>query len=188
MKKFLSVMFAVMFAFSALAVGASADRTVNVTVDGTEDGATYTCELCGATFTSPVLRDEHLASQNPVEGHNVTCGILVINDEGKVVECDKTFESRAALADHQAACGEKLIDLAVAYFKSGDIVNGLKYLVKAIIEFFQSETFAKIVEVLGKVVDVVKGIDFGGIISTIKGVAEKIPMDKIVDAAKGIVG
>lgn len=187
MKKFLAVMFAVMFAFSALAVGASAETAVNVNVDGTDDGATYVCDLCGAEFKSPILRDEHLASQNPVEGHKVTCDILNATDDG-VVACAEAFESRAALADHQAACGSSLFKLAIAYFKSGDIVNGCKYLIKAIIEFVQGDTFAKIVDVVKKAIDFVKGIPFADIVGKVKDVAGKIPMDKIVDGVKGIVG
>lgn len=186
MKKFLAVMFAVMFAFSALAVGASAETAVNVNVDGTDDGATYVCDLCGAEFTSAALRDVHYASQNPVEGHKITCDTPYVGDDGKIAICDKVFESRAALAEHQH--DDTLFQLAIAYFKSGDIVNGCKTLIKAIIEFVQGDTFAKIVEIVKKAIDFVKGIPFADIVGKVKDVAGKIPMDKIVDGVKGIVG
>ena len=185
MKKFLAVMFAVMFAFSALAVGASAEANVNINIDGTDDKATYACPYCDVKFTSPVLRDEHVASQNPVDGHKLVCGELHIDADGKVYECTKEFEARAALAEHQEAFAVSLFNLAIAYFKNKDFENGCKFLLKALVEVLKNIDYKAL---LGKIVDGIKAIPFADIVGKVKDVAGKIPMDKIVDGVKGIVG
>ncbi len=183
MKKILAVLLAVICAFSVCCV-AFAEEEETVTA-GSGAAASLTCDFCSESFEDAAALKAHIESTFPNANHEKVCGNTIIVD-GVVTECTEVFHSKAALASHQETCKSAgNADLMKAYFKAGDILNGLKYLVKVIIDFVKSDTFKKIVDV---VKGIVGKIDLGGIVNTVKDVAGKIPLDKIKDVIGGLVG
>lgn len=187
MKKILAVLLAVICAFSVCVIGFADDAQYD---PHQESGtAAYKCSYCPAEFDNAASLADHAAATFPVDGHMTKCSN----------HCDKDFDGAedycafetmyvAEMERHQAVCeykGSSNWDMAKGYFKAGDILNGLKYLVKAIIDFVKSDTFKKIVDV---VKGIVGKIDLGGIVNTVKDVAGKIPFDKIKDVIGGLVG
>lgn len=181
MKKILAVLLAVICAFSACVIGFAV-------YDETGEGE-YICQYCEAKFDNAASLKDHAEATFPVPGHTTKCSNHCDKDfDGADDYC--TFETKyvAEMDRHQAVCeykGSSNWDMAKGYFKAGDILNGLKYLVKAIIDFVKSDTFQKIVDV---VKGIVGKIDLGGIVNTVKDVAGKIPLDKIKDVIGGLVG
>ena len=187
MKKILSVLLAVICAFSVCVIGFADDAQYD---PHQESGtAAYKCSYCSAEFDNAASLADHAAATFPVDGHMTKCSNHCDKDfDGAEDYC--TFETMyvAEMERHQAVCeykGSSNWDMTKGYFKAGDILNGLKYLVKAIIDFVKSDTFKGI---LDKVVGVVKGIDLSGVIGTVKGVIGKIPFGDIVAKIQGLVG
>ncbi len=103
--------------------------------------------------------------------------------------CDKVCEyytnDDVQLAAHRAACTvvdnrsdfEQMCD----YFRYGNIIGGLKKLVKIIVDFVKGDTFKKLVEKVGSFI---KGINLDKVVSSVKDIASKIPFDKVKDIFK----
>lgn len=182
MKKFLAVILAMIFAVSGCVLAfAEYDE---------QGDAKYQCPYCEATFPNAASLADHVNATFPVAGHDQACGNKCDkNFDGEEECCDFTTKYVSVMEQHKKVCPycDDLSNIKkfVGYLKEGDIATAAKYLVKAIVDFVKSDTFKTIV---GKVVDVVKGIDFGKIISTVKGVIEKLPLDKIKGAIGDLVG
>ncbi len=164
MKKFLAVLFAVMFAFSACCVAFAAP-------------AELTCDFCHAEFETAAELKAHIESTFPNADHSKTCTNTIIVD-GVVTKCGEVFHSKAAYDAHQTTCSNASdADLMKAYFKAGDIGAALKCLFNIIVDFVKGDTFKGIIDKVG---GVVKGIDLGGIFNTVKDLVSKIPFDDIL--------
>lgn len=183
MKKFVALLLATLIALS-VSVMAFAETYPE---EGTAD---YVCQYCNATFENAASLADHVAATFPVPNHDTVCSNHTdVDFNGEEDYCAFSTKYVAEMERHQAVCEYKDTlsnwEKAVEYFKVGQIALGLKYLGKAIIDFLKSDTFKNIVD---KVVGVVKGIDLSGVISTVKGVFEKIPFDTIVAKVKELVG
>ena len=189
MKKFLAVMFSVLFAFSAFALCAVA-----------EQGDTIACEYCGATFVSTEEYLRHVVEMNKAPNHDVVCCVCggtfksktlltnhesnyTINDKGQIVckyagnGCEEVFASVDAYNSHVDSCVYKSI---WTLLKAGKIKEAAKLVDWA-------KVFSIVKTVFGKVKDIVSGIDLSGVVEFVKNVVSKIPFDKIFSAVKGAI-
>ncbi|MBQ8944443.1 MAG: hypothetical protein IJ050_08085 [Clostridia bacterium] len=146
MKKFLSVMFAVMFIFSAMSVAADAWST--------------SCPYCGATFSSEDAYAEHMNKFNHTDGHYITCPYTGDDYEGG--GCGEKFSTKAAYDVHVITCKHKGDYTGLGYLKN--VV--LKQIIDAVKGVDWGSLFGGIVSVVKALV---KGIDFGELWNTIKG-------------------
>lgn len=156
MKKFLSVMFAVMFIFSAMSVAADAWST--------------SCPYCGATFTSEDAYAEHMNKFNHTDGHYITCPYTGSDyvDGG----CGEKFSTKAAYDVHVATCKHNGDYTTFGYIKNvivADIIASLKKVDWG--------------SLLGGIVSIVKalfkGVDFGELVSVFKHIFSSIDFSSI---------
>ena len=156
MKKFLSVMFAVMFIFSAMAVAANAWET--------------SCPYCGAKFSSEDAYAEHMNKFNHTDGHYITCPYTGSDyvDGG----CGEKFSTKAAYDVHVATCKHNGDYTTMGYLKNvilADIVASLKNVDWG--------------SLLGGIVSIVKalfkGVNFGELVSVFKHIFSSIDFSSI---------
>ncbi len=152
MKKVLSVFFAILFVMSALSVCASA-------FDADSDWQT-TCPYCGDKFTSEIEYAKHMELYNFKDGHYVTCPYT--GEDYKDGGCGEKFATKDAYDLHVENCKH-----------NGD------YSVKGYLKVF-----------LGYIWDSIKGADwgalFGGIVSIVKALVKGVPFGEVVDTVKGM--
>ena len=178
MKKFLAIFFSVLFTLSAFSVAYAEDAE---TYEQDIDAYPYVCDFCGASFKAPESLKSHIDETFPIyagdglAAHEKVCTTLIIDENGHVAVCGKHFTSTSAYAAHSHSTPADF-DLLKGYIKMGDIVNALKVLFRIIKNFVTSDTFKNIVN---KIVDVVKGIDWGGLLGKVKDLAAKIPFEDI---------
>lgn len=163
MKKFLAVLFALIFALSATTVAFAGVETL-------------TCDTCFEVLPSLAEYNKHvsggclvdfepckycggnIANEN-LEAHQLMCP----KGAGKCEFCGKDYATQADYAAHKEAdckvttsIGDK-IPVATVVDKVVEVVKGIDW-----------------ADLGGKVVDAVKGIDFEGLIAKIKPIFEKI--------------
>lgn len=188
MKKFLAVMFAMIFALSCFGTLAFAEQNNHCT-----------CDYCGAEFTTTEELLKHVSEMNKVPDHKVVCAYcgntftsntllkgheaVTINDAGLIVcdnaknGCKETFTNKAAYEAHMEECEFKSV---WTLLKAGKIKEGLK-----LVDW--KGIWATVKPILDKVIGAVKGIDLSGVIGTVKNLLSKIPFDAIIGWVKGII-
>ena len=156
MKKFLSVMFAVMFILSAISVAADAWST--------------SCPYCGASFSSEDAYAEHMNKFNHTDGHYITCPYTGSDyvDGG----CGEKFQTKAAYDVHVATCQHNGDYTTMGYLKNvvlaelvdtvkgvdwGSLLGGIVSIVKAL---FKGVDFKVIINIFK---DMFSNIDFSAI-------------------------
>lgn len=181
MKKFLAVLFSVLFVFSACTMAFAANEKL-------------VCDFCGKEFATKAELEAHINETFPVKDHIHECEYcfeqfttltayaahLTQCEEGghafecpnKANGCTETFDTKAAYEAHECEFGS-LSDM----FKNGHYKEAAKYILNVIIDFVKSDTFKGIID---KVVGVVKGIDFGAVFGKVKDIAGKIPFEDIL--------
>lgn len=165
MKKFLSVMFAVIFVFSALSVCASAFSA--------------TCPYCGKdNFSSEAEYTEHMTTLNHVPGHTKHCPYYDKNNKEDLYVgggCKESFDTIAGYEAHIANCPHK-----GDYTTKGTLKNEvLPLLVNAVKGVDWGGLLGSIVAIVKALV---KGIDFGAIWNLIKS---NVDFGSILSAIKG---
>ncbi len=159
MKKFLSVMFAVIFVFSALSVCASAFSAK--------------CPYCDKTFTSEAAYTEHMTTLNHVSGHTRHCPYT--GDDYNGGGCKEEFDTIAGYEAHIANCPHK-----GDYTSAGTLKNEvLPLLVNAVKGVDWGGLLGSIVAIVKALV---KGIDFGAVWNLIKS---NVDFGSILSAIKG---
>ena len=156
MKKFLSVMFAVMFVFSAMAVATDAWETK--------------CPYCGASFSSEDAYAEHMNKFNHTDGHYITCPYTGDDYEGG--GCGEKFSTKAAYDVHVATCKHNGDYTTLGYLKN--------VVLKELINTVKGVDWGSL---LGGIVSIVKalfkGVDFKAIINIFKEVFSNIDLSAI---------
>ena len=156
MKKFLSVMFAVMFVFSAVSVVANAWSTE--------------CPYCGETFKNEDDYAAHMIKYNFTDGHYVTCPYTGSDyvDGG----CGEKFSTKAAYDVHVITCKHKGDYTTFGYIKNvilADIIATLK-------NIDWGSLFGGIVSIVKALF---KGVDFGELVSVFKHIFSNIDLGSI---------
>lgn len=152
MKKFLAVMFSVLFIMSSLSVLAFAWET--------------SCPYCGETFTTEAEYTEHMKLYNFSDGHYVTCPYT--GDDYADGGCGEQFATKEAYDLHVANCPHEGDYSTIGYVKYyggqlwdtikgiawGDLLGGIVSVVKAL---FAGVDFGEIVSLAKTVFSAVKG-------------------------------
>ena len=188
MKKFVSILLAVLFVLSAVSVMSFAEDPAPAATEPTSTSTTtttttapekiYKCDFCDATFATTTELKTHIDATFPVPSHFKACDNA---DKG----CTAYFHTRVGYEAHMKECEyndtRSDFEKAVDALKAGDFLTALKILANLVIDFVKSDDFKKITD---KVVEFVKGIDFNKIKSAVTDVVDKLPLDKIEDLVK----
>ncbi len=159
MKKFLAVLFAVIFALSSMTVAFAA--------------ATYECEDCYVVFQDKTTYEKHI---------NGGCEVAFVTCQYCEQRVDKDYE--AGHLDNCAAAN-KICDVCGTAIKTHEdgkacvtTEDQIKDVADKVIDTVKKVDWDKVINtvkpVFNKVIDAVKGIDFEGLIAKIKPLLEKV--------------
>lgn len=163
MKKFVSVLLAVIIALSA-----------SVVAFAWEDNTTLFCDRCQQVFTNEKDFEAHkLAGCLETYDKCPYCDAVVskVNLDEHIHDCPKGAGSCKYCGESYATQGDYEDHLATECWLVGLVGKDVADVIIKIVDFLKGVDWEGLI---GKVSDVVSGIDLGGIIDTIKPVFEKI--------------